>query len=95
MKQLGRNLLDSEAGFLRRATHLILDRDPVYATCFTEILDSAGVQVVRIPAQSPSCNAHAERFIRTVRQECLNKFVIFGERHLRHLVQEFCRSISW
>jgi putative transposase len=89
LKQVGRNLLDDEEGFLRRATHLILDRDPVYATCFTELLEAAGVKIVRIPAQSPNCNAHAERFVRTIRDECLAHFVIFGERHLRYLVREF------
>jgi len=89
MKQVGRNLLDREEGFLRGATHLILDRDPVYATCFTELLKRGGVKVVQIPAQSPNCNAHAERFVRTIREECLEHFVIFGERHLRHLVREF------
>jgi putative transposase len=41
------------------------------------------------PAQSPNCNPHAERFVKTVRTECLRHFVIFGERHLRHLVTEF------
>jgi putative transposase len=40
-------------------------------------------------AQSPNCNPHAERFVKTVRTECLDRFVIFRERHLRHLVKEF------
>ena len=44
---------------------------------------------MRIPAQSPNCNPHAERFVRTVRSECLDHFVIFGERHLRHLIRQF------
>ena len=89
MMQVGRNLLDPEEGFLREATHLILDRDPVYAACFTDLLERGGVKVMRIPAQSPNCNPHAERFVRTIREECLAHFVIFGERHLRHLVREF------
>lgn len=89
MKQIGRNLLDAEEGFLRGATHLILDRDPVYAACFTDLLERSGVKVVQIPAQSPNCNPHAERFVRTIREECLEHFVIFGEHHLRHLVREF------
>ena len=44
---------------------------------------------MKIPAQSPNCNAHAERFVKTIRYECLNNFVIFGERHLRFLLKEF------
>ena len=54
-----------------------------------ELLEGSSVKVVRIPAQSPNCHPHAERFIRTIREECLDHFVIFGERHLRHLVREF------
>lgn len=69
-----RRLLDPEEGFLRGATHLILDRDPVYAACFTELLEGSGVKVVRIPAPSPNCNAHAERFITSIREECLNPY---------------------
>jgi hypothetical protein len=44
---------------------------------------------VRIPAKSPNCNPHAERVVKTFRSECLDHFVIFGERHLRHLLREF------
>jgi putative transposase len=61
----------------------------VFPQAWTAILKTAGVTCMRTPAQSPNCNAHAERFVRTVRSECLNHFVIFGERHLRHLLREF------
>jgi putative transposase len=44
---------------------------------------------VPIPAQSPNCNPHAERFVKTIRTECLDHFVIFGERHLRYLLEQF------
>ena len=44
---------------------------------------------VKIPAQSPNCNPYAERFVKTIKYESLNHFVIFGERHLRHLIKEF------
>jgi hypothetical protein len=53
------------------------------------LLETGGVKCVPIPAHSPNCNPHAERFVKTLRTECLNHFVIFGERHLRHLVKEF------
>jgi Integrase core domain len=53
------------------------------------MLQTGGVKGVPIPAQSPNCNPHAERFVKTVRTECLDHFVIFGVRHLRHLVTEF------
>jgi putative transposase len=56
---------------------------------WVELLKSSGVESVRIPASSPNCSPHAERFVRTVRSECLEQFVIFAERHLRHLLREF------
>jgi hypothetical protein len=90
MMQVARNLLDAEDGFLRSATHLIHDRDPLYTKAWTALLKSGGVKCVPIPAQSRNCSPHAERFVRTIRTECLDRFVIFGERHLRHLVHEFC-----
>jgi putative transposase len=47
------------------------------------------VKSVRIPAQSPNCNPHAERFVKAIKHECLNHLVLFGERHLRHVIKEF------
>lgn len=89
VKQVARNLMDPVDGFLRDATHLILERDPVFTDAFVGMLEGRRVKVVKIPAQSPNCNPHAERFVRTIRNESLDKFVIFGERHLRHLIKEF------
>ncbi len=89
MKQVARNLLDPADGFLREARYLIHDRDPLFTEAWTALLRTAGVTCIPIPAQSPNCNAYAERFVRTVRSECLNHFVIFGERHLRLLLREF------
>jgi putative transposase len=89
MMQVARNLLDPVDGFLRNATHLIHDRDPLFTQAWTTILATGGVDCVPIPAKSPNCNPHAERVVRTVRSECLDHFVIFGERHLRHLLREF------
>ena len=88
-KQVARNLVDRTDGFMRRATHLIHDRDPVFASGFTEVLKLAGIKCIRIPPQSPNCNPHAERFVRTIRDECLDQLVLFGERHLRLVVKEF------
>jgi hypothetical protein len=88
MMQVARNLLDPIDGFLRNATHLIHDRDPLFTQAWTTILATGGVDCVPIPAKSPNCNPYAERVVRTVRSECLDHFVIFGERHLRHLLRE-------
>jgi putative transposase len=89
MTQMARNLLDPDEGFLRNATHLIHDRDALYTKTWTTLLKSEVVKCVPIPAHSPNCNPHAERFVKTVRTECLHHFVIFGERYLRHLLKEF------
>jgi putative transposase len=72
MVQIARSLLDAEDGFLRDATHLIHDRDPLYTKAWTALLKSEGIKCVRIPAKSPNCNPHAERFVKSVRSECLN-----------------------
>jgi len=89
MLQMARNLLDPEDGFLRKASHLIHDRDPLFTKAWTALLKSDGVKCAPIPAQSPNCNPHAERFVKTIRNECLDHFVIFGERHLRYLIKQF------
>ena len=69
--------------------YLIHDRDPLFSKAFIAVIKAGGVKSVKIPAQSPNCNPYAERFVKTIKYECLNQFVIFGERHLRHLVKEF------
>jgi transposase len=89
MQQMARNLTDSVDGFLRNATYLIHDRDPLFTEAFEAILRERGVKCVKIPARSPNCNPHAERFVKTVRDECLNHLVLFGERHLRLVIKEF------
>jgi hypothetical protein len=63
MKQVARNLVDPVDGFLRGATHLIHDRDPLFTEAFLGILGTRGVESVKIPAQSPNCNPHAEALV--------------------------------
>jgi hypothetical protein len=82
-------LTDSVDGFLRNATYLIHDRDPLFTEALEAILRDRGVKCVKIPARSPNCNPHAERFVQTIKYECLNHLVLFGERHLRHVITEF------
>jgi hypothetical protein len=89
MQQIARNLTDSVDGFLRNATYLVHDRDPLFTEAFEAILAKRGVKCVKIPARSPNCNPHAERFVQTIKYECLNHLVLFGERHLRHVIKEF------
>ena len=89
MKQMARNLTDGVDGILRQGRFLIHDRDPLFTEAFKSILSERGVECVKIPAQSPNCNSYAERFVKTIRNEALNHFVFFGERHLRYVVKEF------
>jgi len=89
MKQIARNLLDPVDGFLPNASYLIHDRDPVFTEAWTALLETGGVNCAPIPAHSSNCTPHAERFVKTLRTECLDHFVIFGERHLRYLVRQF------
>jgi putative transposase len=89
MEQVARNLTDAYDGFLRDAGHLIHDRDPLFTRRFDEILKNAGVTPIKLPPRSPNLNAYAERFVRSIKEECLARVVVLGERHLRLLVREY------
>jgi len=89
MEQMALNLTDRVDGFLRPARQLIHDRDPLYTRAFGEILTSAGVQPIRLPPKSPNLNAYAERFVRSIKEECLRRVVPLGEGHLRLIVHEY------
>ena len=89
MTQIARNLTDAEDGVLRGVDCLILDRDPRYSGVFRNQLRASGVKPVLLPAQSPNLNAFAERFVGSVKSECLARIVPLGERHLRAAVRAF------
>lgn len=89
MGQIARNLTDVAAGFLRDGSHVIHDRDPLYTAEFRAILESGGVKPVRLPAKSPNLDAYAERFVRSIEEECLDRVVPLGERHLRTVAGDF------
>ena len=87
--QIARNLSDDVGGFLRGKKYLIHDRDPLFTAEFLSILASSGVQPVKLPARSPNLNACAERFVRTIKESCLDRMILFGEKSLRRSIQEF------
>ena len=89
MEQMARNVTDPVDGCLRRARYLIHDRDPLSTRVFGEILEGGGVQPIRLPPKSPNLNAYAERFVRSIKEECLSRVVPLGEGHVRLLVGEY------
>ena len=89
MTQVARNLTDVEDGFLAGKRYLIHDRDPLFTAEFRETLTAAGVESVRLPARSPNLNAYAERFVRTIKESCLERMILFGEPSLRRAIQQF------
>jgi putative transposase len=78
-----------DEGFLNRTRCLIHDRDPLFTRSFRGILNSSEVETVKLPVRSPNLNAYAERFVRSIKSECLAQIIPLGERHLRHAVKEY------
>ena len=89
MSQIGRNLTDAPDGILHGKRYLIHDRDPLFTAEFLELLGSAGVKSVKLPPRLPNLNAHAERFVRTIKESCLDRMILFGEGALRTAISQF------
>jgi len=89
MGQIARNLTDSIDGLLTGKRYLIHDRDPLFTDEFLRTLKDAGVESVKLPPRSPNLNAHAERFVRSIKECCLDRLMLFGESSLRTAVQNF------
>lgn len=89
MKQMARNLTDCETGFLKDKKYLIHDRDPLFTKDFKSILAGTDVQCVRTSAFAPNMNAHAERFVQTIKHECLGKIIFASQAQLEYAVEEF------
>jgi putative transposase len=89
MQQIARNLIDEVDGFLRNKRYLITDRDATFTVAFRKILKDAGVEVVRTAFKAPNQNAFAERFVRSIKSECLDRMILFGEASLIRAQREF------
>ena len=87
--QVGRNLTDPLDGFLRKKRYLLMDRDSKHCQAFRELVEQSGPRCVRLPPRSPNLSAHLERFIRSIKEECLDRMILFGDRSLRNAAQEF------
>ncbi len=69
--------------------YLIHDRDGKFCPAFRETLEAVGVKTVKLPANSPNLNSFAERWVRSVKDECLSTLIVFGERSLRRALNEY------
>jgi putative transposase len=87
--QQARNATMQIAEWNLTAAHLLIDNDPKFTDRFDAVFKADGGEVKRVGPRAPNMNAYAERWIQTLRTECLDHFVVVGERHLRHLVTEF------
>jgi transposase InsO family protein len=86
MRQVGRTLTMADGETCRV---LICDRDAKWSGPVRDILQEAGIRIVQTPYRAPNANAHAERFVRSIKEECLDRIIPLGERHFRRAVHEF------
>jgi transposase InsO family protein len=87
--QIARNLTDAVDGFFVGKQYLIHDRDPLFTAEFLRMLADVGVKSVKLPPRSPNLNSYAERFVRTIKENCLERMIIFAEDSLHNAVREF------
>jgi putative transposase len=89
MVQVARNVTMEEWGLLPPGQYLIHDCDTKFCPAFQQLIDDAGVERVVLPPRSPNLNAYAERWVRSVKEECLSQMILFGEASLRHTLHEY------
>src|SRR5216683_5210523 len=89
MVQMARNVTMEAWGFLSPGQYLIHDRDGKYCPAFQQLIDAAGITRVPLPPRSPNLNAYAERWVRSVKEECLARTILFGEASLRHVLAQY------
>ena len=88
MMQVARNITSWD-GEMTTGRYLIHDRDSKYTRSFDDILKSVGVDALKLPAKSPNLNAFAERFAKSIKTECTERMVLFGEKSLRLVINEY------
>ena len=89
MLQVARNLVDERGGALSAKRYLIVDRDTKYTVRFRELVEEVATEVIRLPPLSPDLNAYAERFVRSIKEECLGKMIFIGQASLRRAISEY------
>ena len=89
MEQIARNAVDEDWGYLRQIRYVLHDRDSKFCASFRAILKTSGITCVTLPPKSPNLNAFVERWVRSVKEECLSKLILFGESSLKRALTEF------
>jgi putative transposase len=89
MTQMARNVTMADDGFLWSQRYFIHDRDGKFCPAFVDTVESGGVKTVKLPARSPNLNCFAERWVRSIKDECLSKLILFGEASLRRALAQF------
>jgi putative transposase len=89
MKQVARDLTNFEDGFLNGKRYLLMDRDTKFCSSFRDILLAEDVEPVILPPRSPNLNAFVERFMKSIKSECLERMIFFGEKSLRNAVNSY------
>ena len=89
MKVIARNLTDPLDGFLQGKRYVLMDRDGKFCPAFRDRLKDEGVKPLLLPARSPDLNAYIERFMRSIKSECLWQMIFFGEKSLRRAIGSY------
>ena len=95
MAQVARNVTMEAWGFLSPGQYLIHDRDTKFCTVFQQIIDEAGVERVVLPPRSPNLHAYAERWVRSIKEECLARVILFGEAALFRTLHEYVEHYNY
>jgi len=89
MEQIARSATRDTWGYLHPCRYVLHDRDTKFCASFRSVLAAGGVKAIPLPARSPNLNAFAERWVRSAKQECLSRLILFGERPLSRILAEF------
>ncbi|HEX5446920.1 MAG TPA: integrase core domain-containing protein [Pirellulales bacterium] len=89
MQQVARNLTAFDDGALNGKKYLLMDRDTKFCEAFQSIIEQAGTECKLLPPRSPNLNAHLERFMRSIKDECLSRMIFFGGASLRKAVNQY------
>jgi putative transposase len=92
--QVARNFASDLEDSGRSFRFLFRDRDSKFTKSFDEVFASIGIETIRTPVRSPRANAYAERFVRTIRQECLDHVLVVSRRHLESVLADFVRHYN-